>query len=81
MPILEGHPVIQLFASFHSLHKISMSMWLFRSSGLDPDGHNCYLSAVEVNTLTSQDLVYDDDWSIYKNLPCGNGSPSADGNE
>ena len=37
-----------------------------RSSGYDPDGHNCYLSAVEVNTLTNLDLVFDDNWSVYE---------------
>ena len=37
-----------------------------RSSGYDPDGHNCYLSAVEANTLTNLDLVFDDNWSVYE---------------
>ena len=37
-----------------------------RRSGYDPDGHNCYLSAVEVNTLTNLDLVFDDSWSVYE---------------
>ena len=57
-----------------------MNMFTFRNLGYDPDGHNCYLSAVEVNTLTNQDLVYDQDWNIYENLPCDDPSSSADGN-
>ena len=37
-----------------------------RQLGYDPDGHNCYLSAVEVETLSKLDLVFDDEWSVYE---------------
>ena len=37
-----------------------------RQLGYDPDGHNCYLSAVEVSSLSQLDLVFDDDWNVYE---------------
>ena len=49
---------------------------------MDPDGHNCYLSAVEVNALANQDLVFDDDWGVYESVPgadCGTGAGSGAG--
>ena len=39
---------------------------LCRRLGQDPDGHNCYLSAVEAAALTNLDLVFDDDWAVYE---------------
>ena len=53
-----------------------------RRVGLDPDGHNCYLSAVEVTALANQDLVFDDDWGVYESVPgadCGTGAGSGAG--
>ena len=37
-----------------------------RQLGYDPNGHNCYLSAVEVDKLTNLELVFDDDWNVYE---------------
>ena len=63
-----------------------------RKFGSDPDGHNCYLSAVEVSKLTQLDLVFDDDWNVYEsyladycpsnnedNYPSGGGVDRFDG--
>ena len=55
---------------------------MLRVSGYDPDGHNCYLSAVEVSRLSQLDLaqarmfmssplrnnsmLQDDLWNVYE---------------
>lgn len=38
-------------------HLHSLECFIRRVAGYDPDGHNCYLSAVEVSRLTQLDLA------------------------
>ena len=63
MSLLNSLQILQQFVASEASELIICSV---RRSGYDPDGHNCYLSAVEVNTLTNLDLVFDDSWSVYE---------------